>query len=104
MSAIIQIKQAAIEIANDIQERALNRKKELAEIKLRQAQIETQLESAQLCRNRLANFVPEIGGNLQCPRCWVVNETRTALTPTQGDGAVDRFKCKVCHWGIELPF
>ena len=56
MAAAVQIKQAAIQIANDIQERALNRKKELAEIKIRQAQIEAQLESAQLCRNRLSNF------------------------------------------------
>lgn len=100
----VQIKQLAIEIANDIQERALSGKRELAEIKIRQAQIEAQLESAQLCRNRLSSFSPEIGRDLQCPRCWVVNETRTALTPIPGDHAVDRFKCSVCHLDLELPF
>lgn len=99
-----QLKQLAIEIANDVQERALSRKKELAEIEIRKAQIEAQLESAQLCRNRLSSFTPEIGGDLQCPRCWVVNEARTALTPVPGGHMADQFKCKVCHQEIEIPY
>lgn len=88
-----QLRQFALEIANDILERALKRKPELQEIKMRQAQIEAQLESAHLCHQRARNFRPEIDGNLQCPGCWIRNEAEVALTPIPSDTKDDRFRC-----------
>ena len=76
MSAEIQIKQRAILIANRIK------------------------KHSELCSERVSSFTPEIDGNLQCPRCWVTKETRTALTPKQGDEHKDVFQCGVCQFSM----
>ena len=64
MNAKTQLKQIAIEIANDHLERARNLEPEAQQIKTRLAQIEAQLEAAKLYHQRLPHFVPEIGGEL----------------------------------------
>lgn len=98
----IQLSQAALQIANDIQERALNLKSELAEMEQRKVLIETQLTSAQAVRERARNFRPEIGGNLQCPSCWVRNETEVSLTPIPSETQDDLFRCKKCGREVEI--
>ena len=101
-SPAIQLKQIALELANDLLERALNLKPELQEIKLRQALIEAQLELAHLSHQRIRNFRSEIDGNLQCPGCWIRNETEVALTPISSDAKNDLFRCGRCGHAVEI--
>jgi len=101
-SPAIQLQQVALQMANEILEQAVNLKPELQEIKLRQAQIEAQLESAHLCHQRIRNFRSEIDGNLQCPGCWIHNETEVALTPISSDAKDDLFRCGRCGHAVEI--
>ena len=61
-----------------------------------------QLESAHLCHQRVRNFRPLINGNLQCPGCWIRNETERALTPISSQMKDDWFRCGVCGQTIEV--
>ena len=97
-----QLKQSALEIANDILERALRFKPELQEIEMRKAQIEAQLESAHFCHQRARNFRPQIDGNFQCPGCWIRNEAEVALTPIPSDTKDDLFRCGRCDQIVEI--
>jgi hypothetical protein len=96
--------QLAIQIANDGQSRASKRKKELGELKTRIAEIEALLHEANFFRERLARFQPEFGGSLQCPRCWVLNETRSSLTPVSGTNHEDIFRCHTCELEFSISF
>ena len=103
MDAKTQLKQIAIQIANDHLETAESLKPEFHKIKTRLAQIEAQLDAAKLYHQRLPHFEPEIGGNLQCPRCWVLNETKTTLTPIPSDTEDNYFRrCLRCGIQIEI--
>ena len=103
MSLKDEIKQLAIQVANEVQERALRLKPELREMEQRKAQIEAELHAADLCRQRLSDFQPEIGGNLQCPRCWVARGVRSQFVPMPGTKHVAVFTCRDCHFDLTFP-
>ena len=102
MTTATQLSQMSLQIANEILERALQLKPELQKIKLRQVQIEAQLESAQLCHQRARNFRALIDGNLQCPGCWIRSETERALTPIGSETKDDFFRCGTCGEVIRI--
>jgi hypothetical protein len=95
--------QTAIEVANEIQERALRLQPELLAIETRKAEIQAQLNAAKLCHDRLASFQPQIGMDYQCPRCWISNEISSPLTPIPGTDHEDFFKCVTCQWQFSIP-
>ncbi len=103
MSASGLIKQKAVEIANQIKESAAGLEKEKAQLELRALEIKARLQSASLTDKRAMHFRPEIGGKLQCPRCWVSNEVSTPLTPMSGTAKEDFFQCKTCGFQISIP-
>lgn len=51
---------------------------------------------------RLLSYVPRIGPDFQCPRCWIEHERRSVLqaVPTNIDD--DVFRCASCQ--LELVF
>ena len=103
MAVPTQMKQIAIGVANHLQMRAHEAKQELFTTKMRKAEIEVQLEQAELAYNRAIGFQSQIGGILQCPRCWVADETRSTLTPVEGDtNSEDTFECQICGIKISL--
>ena len=97
------IQKEAIKIANEIDRNASALELDLREIETRKAEIKAKLHSAKLSLKRLSNFHPEDGGDFQCPRCWISNETRSSLTPILGTDSEDIFKCKVCGYKISIP-
>ena len=104
MSTNELIQQAAIQIANDIDRNASALELDLRKVEDRKAEIEAKLHSAKLSLKRLSNFHSEDGGDFQCPRCWISNETRSSLTPILGTDSEDIFRCRVCNFKISVPF
>ena len=98
----ILLKQAALEIANNALERAKQLEPERAEIQMRLKTIEAMLDSASLCHERARNFVAQVGRDYQCPRCWIIHEAKTALTPIPSDTKDDRFRCDRCGISVEI--
>ena len=98
----IQLTQVALQISNDIQERTLKLKNELAEMEQRKLLIEAHLSSAQAVRERSRNFRPEIDGDFQCPSCWVRNETEVSLATIPSDTKDDLFRCGRCGLEVEI--
>jgi hypothetical protein len=52
--------------------------------------------------NRLINYLPRVGPDFQCPRCWIQHEKRSALLTVRTDIDDDVFRCGACH--LELVF
>lgn len=99
-----ELKQAALQIANDIKRTAHSLIPELDKAKVRILEIEAALDSANLCHERCSNFQPEFGGDFQCPSCWVRNNTRSPLVPISSENPrEDIFRCRVCDYQIEIP-
>jgi hypothetical protein len=96
-----QIEEIAQKFARLAHESAVRLKRELAEIETRKSKI-----AANLARERLASFQPEIGGDLQCPRCWIDHEMRASLVaiPATGPSKEDAFRCHACGFDLSFPF
>ena len=104
MSTNELIQQAAIQIVNDINRNVSALELDLREIEARKAEIEAKLHSAKLSLKRLSNFHSEDGGDFQCPRCWISNETRSSLTLILSTDSENIFRCRVCNFKISVPF
>jgi hypothetical protein len=74
---------------------------------LRQALMERLMELRRpppVWRRQLADYQREIGGEIQCPRCYA-SEQRSIMkpkspdTPTEGD----LFRCRACELEVLLP-
>ena len=81
----------AAAIGRHAKERSMYLKHELEHITARKAEIEAHLHSTTVLQERLARFQPEIGGCLQCPRCWVDREMRSSLTRAPSTEKEDNF-------------
>jgi transposase-like protein len=98
-----EIRKFAAEIGRHAKQRSVYLKHELANIKARKAEMEAYLHSTTLLQERLARFQPEIGGSLQCPRCWVDRETRSSLTEGPGTEKEHSFRCHKCGFDLSIP-
>jgi len=104
MPYVSEIRKFAAEIGRHAEQRSVFLKHELAELMTHKAEIEAHLHSATLLQERLACFQPEIGGCLQCPRCWVDRKTRSSLTEAPSTEKVDSFRCLKCGFDLSIPF
>ena len=102
MTLASQIRNVAAEIAANAQKRAFHLQHELEEIEARKIEVEAKHHSASLAHKRLADFLPEIGGNYQCPRCWIDHEVWSDLTPMAGTQTEDFFRCQTCNFEFSL--
>ncbi len=98
MSIAGELKQIAQEVAEHAHARVSSLQAQLTEIEARKSEVSAKLASARLAPERLYNFKPEIGGKLQCPRCWIDNELRAALSPIPSNTGNDLFRCNVCQF------
>ena len=105
-STAIELKQAAIQIANDIKGRSLALEKERVEIETRLLEIKAISDSVGLVHERAANFIPIFGaphtGAFSCPSCWVRNTKVVELFSTPSTTDADLFVCKVCGFEISI--
>lgn len=98
MSLVVELRVLSQKMADDAQARLAMLKSELAEIERRKAQIQTEMALKSASFERACTFRPEIDGKVQCPRCWVDTELRTALTSSPGRARDDHFRCRACQF------
>jgi hypothetical protein len=93
-----EIVQQAQILATHAASRAAALEHELAEMEKRKGELQSQLHAAHLAHKRLGRFVPERGGELQCPRCWIDHGIFATLRPIgSGTARHDIFRCNACY-------
>jgi len=68
------------------------------------AEIDLSLKASQSAKDRLLAFEQSIGGQIQCPKCWVLRGVRAEVIPvTVAEPAprTDYFRCRVCRSDFE---
>ena len=103
MLTAARVSQLAQERADQARWMADHYEVELRRLKSEQTEVEGKLRTVNLSSTRLANFEPEIDSYLQCPHCWIDNETRSRLNPMPGTAGEDMFRCDECHFEISTP-
>ena len=89
--------------ARTVEGRSRQLETELREVEKRKAEIDTQLQAARSSQKRLLNYQPRIGRDYQCPRCWITNEIRSALSPIPGTSEHDIMRCHACGMDVVIP-
>ena len=103
MTYVREIGKFAAQIGRHAEQRSVYLRHELADMTARRTEIEGHLHSTTVLQERLVRFQPEIGGSLQCPRCWVDRETRSSLTEAPSMEKEDRFRCHKCGFDLSIP-
>jgi hypothetical protein len=98
MPLVREITKFAAEIRRHAEQPSVYLKHELADITARKAV--AHLQSTTVLQERLASFQPEIGGSLQCPRCWVDREMQSSLIRAPGTGLEDSYTCLKCGFDL----
>jgi hypothetical protein len=98
MSFADQIREVAVRLATYGQSRAAALKQELLQVEARKRELETQLQVANLAYQRLRDFLPTLGGEFQCPRCWIEHDTLSALRSVSGGTGNNIFRCNNCKY------
>lgn len=92
-----ELKQAAVQVANELECRNLALKREVQELETKVAEKKAALELGGFPHERAHNFVPLVGGEYQCPICWVQRERQAGLRPVDNpDSQDDIFVCREC--------
>jgi hypothetical protein len=97
-----QVKQAAIEIANNLRARELNAQQELLKIEEQKLIQQAVFDAAKLSLERVSGFKADIGGDLQCPHCWVYSGKQIAMTNIPSVTRDDSFRCRDCQFEISI--
>lgn len=103
MSIAEKLKNAAIQIYADAQERADEIQKKLSKLNEEQLKLDFQLQTLQRAHDRLLSFKASERGEYQCPRCWVRDEIRSNLRPIPGTADEDFFRCDRCDLELAFP-
>jgi hypothetical protein len=88
-----EAKEAATRL--DQQKRGLDAK--VVELEEKKLAAELAFKNASLAHQRALDFQPSIGGDFQCPTCWVERGERRTLRNIKSDSdAYDIWRCTVC--------
>jgi hypothetical protein len=98
-----RVKERAAEIVGHRQADARVAQSVLRSYERHRVELEAEIHAVNLARERLARFQPEIGGSLQCPRCWIENEIRSPLTRIRGTDRYELFGCPRCELELAVP-
>ena len=103
MLTAARVSELARERADQARWRADRYQAQLCRLKSEQTELDAKLRASILSSARVAKFEAEIEGHLQCPHCWIDNETRSRLNPMPGTAGEDMFGCDECHFEIYAP-
>src|SRR5215211_3699782 len=106
MSIADAVGNATTEIVAQIQQKTAYFEQQFENGELSKADLDAQKQDAQFAQNRALNFAIRIGPDYQCPRCWIVNEIQSSLSPVPAaPGAQeDLLRCSRCNLEIAVPF
>lgn len=99
-----ELRRLASEIARSAWARISALREEDAAIDARKAEIREEYMKIRVAAKRAFNFRPQLGADLQCPRCWIDDERQATLLRIE-DGAHSeyRFQCQTCGFDYVLP-
>lgn len=92
------LRQKAMEIADAAQARVSELDHVIAKIEQQKSEKETERDMARGAFQRLANYPVSIGGNYQCPDCWVNYGKMSPLQPISSANRHDFFRCGLCKY------
>ena len=103
MSHADQLIEIATELAMDAKDNLGDLQRKLSAIETAKVEIETRLDTANRALERLSSFVSMQGSDLQCPRCWIINEVTASLRPANdGNSGHENFRCESCKSDFNL--
>jgi transposase-like protein len=101
LSIEAKISDTAARMAAYEQRRATDLRLQITEVEHMKTKLLADLDLARRAGERLTDFKVKVGIDYQCPRCWIENETRSALAPIGGGTRTeDFFRCHTC--GLEF--
>jgi hypothetical protein len=77
--------------------------KELADVESKRAVLLAERDAASRARERSLNFRPMLGGNYQCPSCWIMKEEKSAMRPLKARTNDRFFQCSACKFEVRIP-
>ncbi len=98
------LEQLAMKEADSLKQYEARIEEEVLKLEEQKATLIARRNAARLGSQRLLNFEPALGENFQCPRCWIHDEIRSALTPIPGTSHKDLFRCQTCGLHVEKTF
>ena len=101
-SITVQLVQLAGAIAQDESARVEVLLTEISQLENRLAELRANCDLAKNAVGRVDQFAPEIGGNYQCPMCWVSNGLHGDLRLIPSDTKDGLFRCENCNRTIEI--
>ena len=100
MSHADQLIEIATELAMDAKDNLGDLQRKLSAIETAKVEIEARLHTANRALERLSSFVSIRGSDLQCPRCWIINEVVASLRPA--NSGRENFRCESCKSDFNL--
>jgi hypothetical protein len=95
-----QVAQDAAQMAGEFRRHSTGLESEQLVAKLKALEVEASLLASNLAAQRLQSFHVTIGGELQCPRCWIAHEVNSPLVPQSCENKIDQLMCQVCHYEL----
>lgn len=97
-----QLVQMAIEESNRLRQRKHELNKEKADLETKAAKLQEALRQTDFAIDRLGDFQAILGNIPQCPVCWIRHGAHAALIPQPSGTEIDLFRCRECHFELEL--
>jgi hypothetical protein len=105
MSTGQELRDYATELDDKNQQRQVELERELSPLKTKAAQIQAAIDALGGAHQRFTNYKVEVGGNYQCPSCWIKLEKESVLTPIRGGTNTMGFlECSNCHETFSFRF
>jgi hypothetical protein len=100
MSYSEQLVEIATELPIEAKETVADLERKLSAIETAKIEIEARLRTGKHALGRLSGFVSIRRSDLQCPHCWINNETTASLGP---DARIaHKFRCNKCESDFDL--
>jgi hypothetical protein len=102
MSRASVVREIAEQMSAQSRQREINLRERIAELERTKAKVEALITNTPYSPERLASFQAEVDGALQCPRCWIRDQKRTALNRVgrQLRTPDDQFICPSCGFNF----
>jgi hypothetical protein len=103
MSIADELRKAAQEIADHATSRISELDRQIAEIEKKKKEIDADRVKARDSLKRLANYPVMLGGDYQCPLCWVGEGKMSPFRPVPSSDRNDIFRCALCQFEQVIP-
>jgi hypothetical protein len=101
MSARDVFSRTAQDLAYQLEAKALKLRVKLHQIEAQKREVKAEYELMRRAPERLKKFDPVTPVAYQCPRCWLLNEKKSAMAKIAGAAPGQLFRCDAC--GYEIP-